>query len=69
MNSAFAYAFSIAIFSTTEGEETVINKHCGHVLAFMRLLTSKGGDLLSNLIKLMNLKTESRFFTKPDTYW
>ena len=48
----FAYAFSIATFSTTRGEEFEQNKYVGHDPTIMRLSTSKDGDLSSYFGKI-----------------
>ena len=48
MNNAFAYCFKEAVLSTTGGIELKNIKYVGQVSTIMRVLTNKGGDLLSH---------------------
>ena len=49
---AFAYAISLATFSTTRATEIDQIKHCGPVSTIMRLSTSQDGGLISYFDKI-----------------
>ena len=47
VNNGFAFCFKQARLSTTIGSDIEINKFCGQISTFMRAISNKDGDLLS----------------------
>ena len=47
VNNAFAFCFKDARLSTSLGSDIEINKFCGQISTIMRVISNKGGDLLS----------------------
>ena len=47
VNNGFAFCFKEARLSTTIGSDIEIINFCGHVSTFMRAISNKDGDLLS----------------------
>ena len=47
VNNGFAFCFKEARLGTTVGSDIEINKFCGQVSTIMRVISNKGGDLLS----------------------
>ena len=47
VNNGFAFCFKEARLSTSVGADIEINKFCGQVSTFMRVVSNKDGDLLS----------------------
>ena len=63
IKNAFAYAFSIATFSITGGEDIKVNRNCGLVSTVMRIVTNKGGDILSYFDKNDETQNEIKGFS------
>ena len=49
VNNGFAFCFKEALICTTIGSDIEVNKICGEVSTFMRVISNKNGDLLSQL--------------------
>ena len=47
VNKPYTFCFKEARLSTTIGGDTEVNKICGQVSTYMRVISNKDGDLLS----------------------
>ena len=59
VNNDFAYCFKEACLSATGGSDIEHNMFCGKISTFMRALTSKDGDLLSQFDKTYEAEAEN----------